>query len=84
MRAGAALGRAGAAAATTFSQFVSGIGIGLYTLKSSRSSARKEDCRWDKQNLATILNLSVMTSVQQSIMNFGILMVQGWSTASAP
>ena len=30
-----------------------------------------------RQNLATILNLSVMTSVQQSIMNFGILMVQG-------
>ena len=38
---------------------------------------RREDCRWDKQNLAAILNLSVMTSVQQSIMNFGILMVQG-------
>ena len=68
----------GAAAATTFSQFVSGIGIGLYTLKKfPQLCPKKEDCRWDKQNLATILNLSVMTSVQQSIMNFGILMVQG-------
>ena len=38
---------------------------------------RREDCKWDKHNLGTILNLSVMTSVQQSIMNFGILMVQG-------
>ena len=68
----------GAAAATTFSQFVSGIGIGLYTLKKfPQLCPKKEDCRWDKQNLGTILNLSVMTSVQQSIMNFGILMVQG-------
>ena len=67
----------GAAAATTFSQFVSGIGIGLYTLKKfPQLCPKKEDCRWDKQNLATILNLSVMTSVQQSIMNFGILCVQ--------
>lgn len=30
----------GAAVATVFSQYVSGVGIGLYTLKSSRSSAR--------------------------------------------
>lgn len=33
--------------------------------------------KWDKQNLFSILNLSIMTSIQQSIMNFGILMVQG-------
>ena len=68
----------GAAGATVFSQFVSGIGIGLYTwVEFPQLRPHKEDCRWDRQNLATILNLSVMTSVQQSIMNFGILMVQG-------
>ena len=68
----------GAAIATVFSQFVSGVGIGLYTLKQfPELCPRREDCRWDKHNLGTILNLSVMTSVQQSIMNFGILMVQG-------
>ena len=68
----------GAAGATVFSQFVSGIGIGLYTLKKfPQLCPKKADCRWDKKNLDTILNLSVMTSVQQSIMNFGILMVQG-------
>lgn len=68
----------GAAGATVFSQFVSGIGIGIYTLKKfPELCPKREDCRWDKQNLASILNLSVMTSVQQSIMNFGILMVQG-------
>ena len=68
----------GAAAATVFSQFVSGVGIGLYTLKKfPQLCPRRADCRWDKKNLDAILNLSVMTSVQQSIMNFGILMVQG-------
>lgn len=68
----------GAAAATVFSQYVAGIGIGAYALVCApQLCPKREDCRWDKQNLATILNLSVMTSVQQSIMNFGILMVQG-------
>ena len=68
----------GAAGATVFSQFVSGIGIGLYTLKQfPQLCPRRADCRWDRENLTAILNLSVMTSVQQSIMNFGILMVQG-------
>ena len=37
----------------------------------------KQDMKWRKENLSLILNLSVMTSLQQSIMNFGILMVQG-------
>ena len=68
----------GAAGATVFSQFVSGIGIGLYALKRfPQLFPRRADCRWDRENLTAILNLSVMTSVQQSIMNFGILMVQG-------
>ncbi len=68
----------GAAGATVFSQYVSGIGITLYTLKKfPELCPKRNDCRWDKKNLGTILNLSVMTSVQQSIMNFGILMVQG-------
>ena len=71
-------GVAGAAGATVFSQYVSGVGIGLYTLKKfPQLCPKREDCRWDRQNLNTILNLSVMTSIQQSIMNFGILMVQG-------
>ena len=68
----------GAAGATVFSQYVSGVGIGLYTLKKfPQLCPKRTDCRWDRKNLANILNLSVLTSVQQSIMNFGILMVQG-------
>ena len=32
---------------------------------------------WDRGILKQITNLSLLTCVQQSIMNFGILMVQG-------
>ena len=68
----------GAAGATVFSQFVSGIGLALYAVKKfPELFPKKEERCWNKKNLFTILNLSLMTSLQQSIMNFGILMVQG-------
>lgn len=68
----------GAASATVLSQFVSGIGLMVYTLKKfPELCPKKEERCWNRKNLLTILNLSVMTSLQQSIMNFGILMVQG-------
>ena len=68
----------GAAGATVFSQFVSGIGLALYAVKKfPELFPKKEERCWNKKNLLTILNLSLMTSLQQSIMNFGILMVQG-------
>ena len=61
-------GVAGAAGATVFSQYVSGVGIGLYTLKKfPQLCPKREDCRWDRQNLNTILNLSVMTSAIPAI-----------------
>lgn len=70
----------GAAGATVFSQYVSGIGICIYAyVKVKDIRITKEDMYWGKENLSLILNLSVMTSLQQSIMNFGILMVQGIS-----
>lgn len=68
----------GAAIATVFSQFISGIGITAYTIiKFPQLRPNKNDMHWNKHNLYTIFNLSVLTSLQQSIMNFGILMVQG-------
>ena len=68
----------GAAIATVFSQFISGIGITAYTIiKFPQLRPNKSDMHWNKHNLYTIFNLSVLTSLQQSIMNFGILMVQG-------
>lgn len=75
----------GAALATVAAQFVSGIGIAVYTWRCfPQLRPRREDCRWDRAALASILNLSVMTSVQQSIMNFGILMVQGLVNSFGP
>ena len=75
----------GAALATVAAQFVSGIGIAVYAWRCfPQLHPRRGDCRWDRAALASILNLSVMTSVQQSIMNFGILMVQGLVNSFGP
>lgn len=68
----------GAAAATVLSQYISGIGIWVYAWKKvpALKFVRKQ-MYFQKSILKRILSLSVLTSVQQSIMNFGILMVQG-------
>ena len=76
--AGVHWGIKGAAIATVFSQYVSGIGIGLYAMRHfPELLPRREDRKWEKKELGVVLNLSVMTCIQQSVMNFGILMVQG-------
>ena len=68
----------GAAEATVISQYVSGVGLFIYTLLFFREFCpRREDMRWRKEILKEILHLSSMTCIQQSVMNFGILMVQG-------
>ncbi len=72
------LGIGGAAFATVLSQFVSGIGIALYTwIRFPDLRPKKSDCTCSRKSLGKILNLSLMTCLQQSIMNFGILMIQG-------
>ncbi len=68
----------GAAAATVIAQYVSAIGMAAYVLvRCPELRPAKSDRVWDRENLSGILSQSVMTSVQQSIMNLGILMVQG-------
>lgn len=68
----------GAAGATVFSQCVLAIGICIYTFaKIPELLPKKSDMCWNKTLLKNICSLSVLTSLQQSIMNFGILMVQG-------
>lgn len=68
----------GAAEATVISQYTSGIGITLYTwicfpsLRISRAHWRIR-----RSTLKEISGFSILTCVQQSIMNLGILMVQG-------
>lgn len=68
----------GAAIATVVSQYVSAIGIGIYVVKSCRDLLpKRSEWRLDKKILKEIINLSSLTCLQQSVMNFGILMVQG-------
>lgn len=71
-------GVAGAAAATVIAQFVSGIGICVYTLiKMPEFRLGRRNMRIQMGVLAEISQFSFLTCVQQSVMNFGILMVQG-------
>lgn len=68
----------GAAIATVFAQYVSGVGILLYYwLRFPEFRIGKKHLAWNPDVLGEITGLSFMTCVQQSIMNLGILMVQG-------
>ena len=68
----------GAAFATVIAQYVSGVGITIYVLHSCKEllPGKGELC-FDRGILGEIVNLSSLTCLQQSVMNFGILMVQG-------
>lgn len=71
-------GTAGAAAATIIAQYISGLGIGIYAFATGKT-IRRAFSRFhiSKSSLVEIANYSVLTCVQQSVMNLGILMVQG-------
>lgn len=78
-------GIAGAAWATVLAQIFSGAGIAVYTLKKfPEFHPGREWMKWDWQVLREIFRLSFLTSVQQSVMNFGILMVQGLVNSFGP
>ena len=71
-------GVAGAAFATCLSQWVSGLGLLLYTWKKMpQLRPGRQDFRWGKESVLEITRFSLLTCIQQSVMNFGILMVQG-------
>ena len=71
-------GVAGAAAATVIAQYISGIGIALYSLKSvSYLKFKKHEIHISGQCIREIAGFSVLTCIQQSVMNLGILLVQG-------
>ena len=71
-------GVAGAAGATVLAQYVSGVGIAVYFWRTCPElRPRRQDYRWDGGVMREIGGLSLLTCFQQSIMNFGILMVQG-------
>ena len=71
-------GAAGAAAATVIAQYVSGVGIGFYTLaRDGRLRQALRRFRVRRASLREITSYSLLTCMQQSVMNLGILMVQG-------
>ncbi len=75
---GFGMGVEGAAAATVLAQYLSGAGIMCYTLlRFPQLRIQRRHRKWKKNILREIAGLSFLTCVQQSVMNFGILMVQG-------
>lgn len=76
--AGFQMGIAGAAQATVLAQHISGFGLLIYyCIKYPVLRLHKKDCVWNREHFMEILSLSGFTCLQQSVMNFGILMVQG-------
>ena len=69
---------AGAAEATVISQYISGIGIAVYTrFKFPHLLRRDKNIRLRISRIKEITSFSGLTCMQQSIMNLGILAVQG-------
>lgn len=80
------MGVSGAAWATVSAQMLAGIGILVYTwvkepsLRFFRVNKREfSNERWRrmKASLPEVMRFSLAASIQQSVMNFGILMIQG-------
>ena len=80
------MGVSGAAWATVSAQILAGIGIAVYTwvkepsLRFFRVNKREfsgEKWRRVKASLPEVMRFSLAASIQQSVMNFGILMIQG-------
>lgn len=82
---GFSMGIAGAAFATVIAQYVSGIGIMIYVFRNCRDLLpQKDGLGYDGSILRSIINMSALTCLQQSVMNFGILMVQGLVNSLGP
>lgn len=78
-------GISGAAEATVIAQYLSGIGITLYALlrcPQLRLKGSSVRIRW--VCIKEIAGFSVLTCIQQSVMNLGILMVQGLVNSFGP
>ena len=73
----------GAAEATVISEYISGMGVAIYTLIVSKES-RFSFKHVDKKTIGEVSNFSFLTCLQQSVMNLGILMVQGRVNSFGP
>lgn len=78
-------GVAGAAEATVLSQYVSALGIAVYTwARFPQFRLHISHFRMSRTAVKEIAGFSLLTCVQQSIMNLGILMVQGLVNSFGP
>lgn len=72
------MGVAGAAWATVIAQILSAVGIAIYTLvKFPQFFPERKYRKMNLVVLKEIFQYAFLTCIQQSVMNFGILMVQG-------
>ena len=75
----------GAAAATVIAQGAAALGIVIYTYrKRPELKIRRNEIYLDRATLKEITEFSTLTCVQQSVMNLGILMVQGLVNSFGP
>lgn len=73
-----AMGVAGAAVATLIAQAFSAIGIMLYVFLSQKELLpQRKHWHFEREIFEKIKVYSLLTCIQQSVMNFGILMIQG-------
>lgn len=73
-----AMGVAGAAVATLLAQAFSAIGIMLYVFLSQKELLpQRKHWHFEREIFEKIKAYSLLTCIQQSVMNFGILMIQG-------
>ena len=78
-------GIGGAAAATVIAQAVSGIGLMAYTwIREPQLRFSLLPFAPEKGAVGEILRFSFSSSIQQSVMNFGILMIQGLVNSFGP
>lgn len=71
-------GVTGAGQATVIAQYISGIGIAVYSWRCvPYLKLKREECRVRWKCIREIAGFSVLTCIQQSVMNLGILLVQG-------
>lgn len=72
------MGVSGAALATVIAQGISAAGISVYCLKCLPNiRLKKRHLQFSRELTKDIIQYSSLTCIQQSIMNFGILMIQG-------
>lgn len=70
-------GVGGAAEATVIAQYVSGVGISVYTWVRFPLVRQAAHSKFKANRMKEIAGFSALTCIQQSIMNLGILAVQG-------